>query len=368
MPTKVAYITSKKKKASKVAQPTKKPAPRGVQILGGQAAKDRAMLALPAAVRSPMPKQGMSDVERHIRCWVAGYIYVGDGAILGVQDTVYFRTATPVSGTGTVISGIVPVAASDASVGSSFCADVDKHFARKRVLHTSLHLHSLIPSTSNSMEVVIAPVRGSYGALPAATASQGGGNAITLVGNAYNAVAAMAGAFSTASWGDIAKDITGFIAGGSGSKQNEFDLYNATANDNETVGQTSSTTVGVGFAVSGVSGSAGLRGFNTHAVVLTESVDLLDYIGGMTTSTVVGNPRVCPECYKLRPSFVRDGEKRRTLNTALQAMIADSAKRLQQSEAEEKSSQSVPTAAARTPAACAAAAPGQPLSGGWFRA
>lgn len=240
----------------------------------------------PAAVRKPAPQLGVRDNVQTIS-WVMGFVYVGDGTT-GVADSVYFSPAQPISGkTLTICRGYVPIAAADAQFGSSYGSDVEKHFARKKILAQSVHLHSLIPSTSNSLEVVVAPGRGAYGLNTLASGSNGDAGIATFAANAYQNVLSMMDMFSLSSWEDIVKDLSRYVAGGFGAKQNEFDLQNPWASDATLIdGQSGDLVVPSTIFVGGVNSTPGLRGLRTHAIVVTQTVQLIDWIGSASAFTV----------------------------------------------------------------------------------
>jgi hypothetical protein len=227
--------------------------------------------AAPAAVSIKGMRVGMSDVLAHNISWLTGFIYVGNGT-LGATDGVYFGDT---SKTFTILKNI-PIAASDSVLGASYCSDIEKHYARKRIRSQKLTLLPLYPSTSNSMTVIIAPERGPGGTGGAATHTD------TTAANLYTNILSMNGAKQVASWEQLDLDLTPYIAGGSGAKQNEFSvdaLYAASTElgSNQPNGEGLIPTT---FAVSGNNGTSGLRGTVTHAVVISQVVDYIDFLGG----------------------------------------------------------------------------------------
>jgi len=243
-----------------------------------------------AVVRTRLTKLGMSDIRSHRITWVAGYTYVGNGTN-GTNNSVYYQTASStylIQGfsTGSKISGQVPILAGDPDIGQAYVADVEKHYARKVIRRMFIHVDSLQPSTSNNMMAVIGVSRGAGGAaesLPQALATAAVGS------NTVANVSSMRDAFTVDSWEHRTVEITQFIAGGSGPKQNEFEIgagpgngvsfYSPGANayPNLDVEGTCPACI----AVAGNSTTAGLEGTQVHQISITQEVDLLDYIGGM---------------------------------------------------------------------------------------
>jgi len=259
---------------------------RGPVYLGGA--------SLGAAVSSRAMRVGMSDVIGHTMSWLIGYTWVGDGATLGEANKVYLADPSQ-SYVTTLEAGIganTAIAAADGIWGAAYCGDVMKHYSRIRIRKQFLDLQSLVPSTANSMMVIIAGQRGGSGV---GTASSGHATA----GSSYTNVVSMAGATPVSSWESCRLDLTDFIAGGSGANQNEFDI-NAGLNNSSVQAQTSANARGIvpsTFAVSGNSTTAGLEGTAVHAVIGTWVVDLLDFIGGQAAPN--------PEGVTARPCVAR---------------------------------------------------------------
>jgi len=86
-------------------------------------------------------------------------------------------------------------------------------------------------------------------------------------------------------------NMTPYIAGGSGSRQNEFNINSPGLGE---VVATSGTTAYLSallpcaFVVSGHNSTSGLRGTQTHGVILSMNVDLLDFIGGTAELEPIG--------------------------------------------------------------------------------
>lgn len=231
----------------------------------------------------------MSDIRGLRVAAVIGTIYVGNGTN-GTTDAVYLQSASNtwlVSGRDatSMASGWAPLLISDADFGQSYIGDIEKHFSRKVIRKMWLHVNSLQPTTTANMVIVGAASRGSQGAeqgLPIATATA------VVPANTIANVQSCKGAFVLNSWENKTVDLTEFIAGGSGPRQNEFDLQTG-----PTVGQFWTTTatrstldasgvVPASICFAGNNTSTSFRGTDIANVVIEQEVDYLDYVGGMS--------------------------------------------------------------------------------------
>lgn len=299
-------LTMTKKRAQQPAQKVEPKRQRGPRNLSSQQQRrsvpnDRSVRPnlqrnpqqIGSVVRSRLTPSGMGDILKHRIAWQAGTVWVGNGTN-GTADSVYFLTKS-----GTYIiqgkaagSGFVPIAASDTDVGASYIADVEKHYARKVVRRMWIHIDSLQPSTSNNMMCVFGVSRGPGGGvasipITAATAAISQNN----VGN----VMSMKKPIVVDSWEHISVEITDFIAGGSGSKQNEFEIQGSpNAASIYAGGSGVATTVDLDnlvpacFCVAGTNTTAALRGTSTHIVTIEQEVDYLDYLGGQNQIAPIG--------------------------------------------------------------------------------
>lgn len=241
-----------------------------------------------AVVRTRLTKSGISDIRGLRVSYVAGYTYVGNNTS-GTNDAVLFQAknltlCNPyVAG---VSSGQVPIAASDPVLGATYISDLEKHFARKVIKKMWMHVDSLQPATSNNMMCVIAPSRGG-GATPYTSFSPAA--TAPLAGNTVENVSSMRGAFPVDSWESKSADISEFIAGGSGAKQNEFEIGST---DPAVTNVSGGDVDGEGlipacFAIAGNSTTTTLRGTKVHQIVIEQEIDLLDYIGGMAQASAI---------------------------------------------------------------------------------
>lgn len=227
-----------------------------------------------AAEFRPARRIGMKDLVAHEISYLAGYVYVGNGT-LGAADGVYYQNvskteiAVPQGGNG---SFHVPVLPTSAKVGSSYVADVEKHFARKVVRSAKAELISLQPATSNSMVAQIAPVRGAGDSDGVNFAT--GTDAAQTLANALG----MDGSRSCTSWESAVCDLTPYIAGGSGARQNEFntDWADNAASEWKDLNGVAPCCL----SIAGQNNTTALRGTQTHMIVIRLVLDYLDFIAG----------------------------------------------------------------------------------------
>jgi len=244
-----------------------------------------------------MPSIGLPQRLRATIGWVAGTSFVGNGTN-GVANSVYMKPASGVSLVGPSAGGSSsrcwwPAAPTDASVGRSYMTDIMKHYSRLVIHKARVCLVSLHPSTANDCTVQLAVARGP------GMAQQG---YVTTLATATTVAATTAeivplpsnSRMSAASYESMDLDVTGFIAGGSGPKQNEFEINadsaqtawwpafgTATALDGEGL-------VPFSLIVAGTNSTAALQNLDVHDVVIEYEMELLDFIGSMTLLAPVG--------------------------------------------------------------------------------
>lgn len=241
-----------------------------------------------AVVSTRLSKMGLSDIRGHLVTWIAGTSWVGNGTD-GTTNSVYFATASKtylIGGFGSGSSGAAPVLGADTDVGATYVKDIEKHYQRKVIRKAWINVDSLQPSTSNNMMLVVAPSRGGgqgQTSLPITFAT----SAVTA--NSVAGVSSMNGAFCVDSWQSKRVDVTKFIAGGSGAKQNEFEIGNnlgagygypfySGGSDNPT-DMVCQGVVPFCFSVAGNNTTSALQGTSVHQISITLLVDYLDYIG-----------------------------------------------------------------------------------------
>jgi hypothetical protein len=240
-----------------------------------------------AVQRTRITRSGVSDIRKLRLSWVAGFTYVGNGTN-GVANTVYFLTGSNGSrwvakGNSATVSGMVPIASGDLDLGAPYINDIEKHFSRKVIHRMWCHVDSLQPSTANNMMAIIGFSRGPGGFPASQPASVVG----TPAGNTVPNLSSMKGSFPIDSWEHKTVEITEFIAGGSGPRQNEFEIQSSP--EATSLWQATNTyptidpdgLIPACFAVAGNCTTAGLQATNVHQITFEQEVDLLDYVGGM---------------------------------------------------------------------------------------
>jgi len=219
----------------------------------------------------------------HRVSWVAGGIFVGD-ATLGASNGVYFCSVD-----GTTICAqtgrtpFIPIAGQDDSFGATYVKAIFELYRRVRYRSIKVHFIPLQSSTANNLTLTAAPVRGSPGYHEIATFSTGA----TVAPASQAAVMSMNGSRTRDSFEQLDLDLTPFIAGGSGPKQNEFAVA---GEDSKISGDETALYIGripACFVVSGNSTVGGIRGTVTHYVVVEAVVDLYDFVGAIPVLNVV---------------------------------------------------------------------------------
>jgi len=248
---------------------------------------------LGAVVRTIMPRIGFSDLRSHRISWILGYTFVGDGT-RGAANAVLFLTnmGTYITGNGAgpAAQGAVPILSSDTQLGATYCSDIEKHYSRKVIKRMWVHVASLQPATSNNMMAVVAVSRGPGLAQQGVQAVQ----ATSVNAQGFTNVMSMNNAMTVDSFETKSMDVTQFIAGGSGAKQNEFELAQAgVATTVIQAGQTAIVDELEGLApasliVSGNSTTAGLQNTKVHAIIIEQEIDLLDFVGGSPIIAPIG--------------------------------------------------------------------------------
>jgi hypothetical protein len=227
-------------------------------------------------------RMGVSDLKKLCIGWLAGYTYVGNNT-LGTNDSVYYVDSTVTY----TMPSFVPVLLADALLGQSYVTDIAKHFARVKITKLHAEFLSLNPSTSNSMVANVAPHRGGNLQWTLKTDTTA---AITQA-----SVLGAQGQIQIASWQNGFIDLTPYIAGGSGQRQDEFSQYSAAESD--LYGTTAATADDAevlsllspaGLAVSGSNATTALRGTKIHAILLQAEIDLLDFTGGISSGVSEG--------------------------------------------------------------------------------
>jgi len=245
----------------------------------GRADGGQGLAQVGAAVVVRQPMVGLADLQCHKCSWVAGKVYVGNGT-LGAANGVYFRTAAtnPAGNAGYTVTPMVPVAPGDQYLGASYMQVLQQLYRRKRFRSIKVWFRPIQSSTANNLTLTVAPMRG-----PPGFNEEIVGSMSTVAANSQDGVMSLTGTKTVDGFIPTVIDLTPYIAGGSGAKQNEF------ANSATSAGGTwlnNTTSQGLGscpccFYVAGTSSLAALEGTNTHTVTIEAEIDWLDFVGGM---------------------------------------------------------------------------------------
>lgn len=271
---------------------------------------------VPAAISSNQrARAGLDDVRDMEIAYDSAQVYVGNGTN-GAANTVYF-CGTDANSLFTFNSPfpILPMdQGGSPSWGQAYCADVFKHYARYRVKRVTAQYLPNNVSTANELSIYLAPVRGGCAGIAATSLSA----AQPVQKYSIAAVQALKGACGGAAWEKPAIDLTPYVAGGTGPKQNEFSVY-------DTIGSNSGTNneaVPCAFVAAGYCGTAALQATYVGNVRVTMLVDLLDFIGNITLGTL-GETRFLNFCKMLEDRLARDVDFRRRLRKVLDSADAD---------------------------------------------
>lgn len=250
-----------------------------------------------------LPSIGLPSRLRATIGFVTGTVFVGNGTN-GVANSVYFRVATGLNLAGDAAAGSaarcwMPAAPCDNNLGQTYMQDIMKHYTRLIIHKARVCLVSLHPSTANDCSVQLVVARG------AGPAQQGKIQALATAGAVAAATADVLpmperSRITCASYESKDLDVTSFIAGGSGAKQNEFEINadsGATAVHSATNTVTAMDLEGIvpfSFLIGGTNSTAGLQNTNVHDVVIEYDMELLDFIGGMNLLAPVGVGETAP--------------------------------------------------------------------------
>lgn len=274
------------------------------QPSSGRSASGLGFVSAPVATNTVMRgfARGLPDMPVRFN-YCAGQIVVVTTATSGTRvpaGTVAFQPSTI---TDTNIScNWVPVAPADISTlnpgnsdgyGAGFVNDVFKHFARVRYNRIGMWVlpYGRGTSTTNSTSYVIAPYRGALANIADNQSTNGPYRVILANTSSLNDdspfttgdLLTCKGAISGSTWQPAYLDLTPYIAGGSGPKQNEFTMQGYRAGLTGT--PQFAVNVPVSYAVSGQSFDSSILALpgTTSLPVLAEVVieldcNLLDFV------------------------------------------------------------------------------------------
>jgi len=230
------------------------------------------------AVRVRLPTVGMSDLMQHRITWIAGTVYVGNGT-LGATNSVYMAvpSGAQIFSAGTGGGFWIPFAPADSVVGSTYGATLMKLYRRMRLRNASVHLLTVQSSTTNNAVMSVAPCLGPPGAAEFAAVGTG-----TSAAQSLQNLMSISGIETGDSFENVHLDLTPYIAGGAGPRQNEFAIANSIAAAGDPGGVANALgVVGAAFQIAGNSTVSALQGTVTHNIVCSMVVDLLDFVGAV---------------------------------------------------------------------------------------
>lgn len=231
---------------------------------------------MPVAV-TPFPRSspGLTDIQNIRLEYDANSVYVSAGAA-GVTNGVYLTNAS----VARCVTSAVPIAPGDQGllpVGALYCNDLFKHFTRIRYHRIRVQYMPDVSATTAEMTIYLAPLRG--GAMALTTPTMGAGT--PAVPFSITDIQSMKGNVGGAHWSAPCLDLTSYIAGGSGPKQNEFDMSMSPAANGEAV-------VGIPcmFAFAGNSTQVSYQNTIIGRLRVSVVVDLLDFVGNFNPGAV----------------------------------------------------------------------------------
>jgi len=234
---------------------------------------------------------GMSDISALSFCFDACQVWQGN-ATNGANLALFL---TPIANQGLYLTGgILPIAPGDNGViaagggtfGAAYVTDLFKHFARVRFRKIVMIYCPLTANTGQDTVLYFAPIRGGAASISTASLGSAQGSVIPL-----STIQGMRGNKGGPHWRPCVLDLTPYIAGGSGPKQNEFTLDitgSATAAVADLVAEVAlpcEVAFGGNSSVSAHNGSA--LGYIKVCCV----VDLLDFVGGLSLGSVTLDAR-----------------------------------------------------------------------------
>jgi hypothetical protein len=250
------------------------------------------------AVMIRTPQIGIPNLREFKTSYYAGTVRVGNGT-LGATNTVYYLLNDSVhTVTG---NSPIPIAPASADLGASYILAIEKLFRRKHYRYIKIYFIALQSSTTNNMTLTAAPVRGP----PDATEGYGLAATTDTTANHFtqSALFSYNGVRTIDSFESMCLDLTAYIAGGSGSDQREFAIGSQdelTPNgiaDNNMLG-----VVPCSIVLAGNSTVSALQGTDTHAIVVEQCCDYLDFTGANPTLTPVSYNVILTESQKQQKS------------------------------------------------------------------
>ncbi len=242
---------------------------------------------MPAATglgRIPKYLPSFSDMPDFTICYNPADIVLGGNASStapGSSGLAYWQPRGPAATNCVLYGGLLPVCPADTWIGRVNTADIMKHYQRRIYTSIKVFLTPEITNTSANGLFAIAATRGGSDTDQAAAYT-----GATLAVPSDTDVMTMKNALPFRIYDSVEYDATWAIAGGSGPKQNEFNIGNTNGSASTVLGNAidgnglvpCSLFIG-GSAFAQASGSANIP---THRVILQMRMHLLDYRGTIT--------------------------------------------------------------------------------------
>lgn len=273
--------------------------PAGGQIPDSRRFSSRALSAPISRPVTFRPAAGLPDIRGLKFRYATGAMWCGGvsgGSNYGQTGNVYFTTsgATPPpqiqapNGSTVVYVPILPAdtnsTSSGVGFGVSYMTDILKHFARVRFNALSVHYEPFAAgsSTTSNCTMAMAPYRGPVTSfVNASNPYLLTSTPTSISANNTNYVASSRDGVTFPSWQSMSLNLTPYIAGGSGAKQNEFPV-----NTLASVGPGIITPLAVpcAFSIGGSYSGSALDTSYIAQVWVEANIDLLDFVGVLPNS------------------------------------------------------------------------------------
>jgi hypothetical protein len=217
-------------------------------------------------------RRHVSDVKDFTVSYTVGFLSATDNTKTGSAGTISFIPASNVQaanpGNGFSIYGMAPILPGDIDYGLAPVGQIIGSFERIRYKRIQLTIHPMRGSTSDDGVFIVAPLRGGYYTYTIGTSATSSTTYATLLD--------LQEAKSQPLWQQASIDLTPYIAGGSGSKENEFFTSFGTKS---AASNAVTTVIPTAFVVAGVTNiNASTSSYNyISSCRVTCSMDLLDW-------------------------------------------------------------------------------------------
>jgi len=224
------------------------------------------------------PRGKASDIKDFTFNYIWGGTVVGDSAHTGAGGFINFVPAYALGTTNAICtSGVCPVAPGDTAWGLPGFGQIMVQFTRIVFKRLMLEVIPVRGSSTDTGLMCIAPVRGFNYSVTWGTSSS--------MSIAESTVIDMSGSKMFPMWEGAKLDLTPYIAGGSGAKENEFPTLGFLNNSNSQTNEISDwLSIPCGIILGGQTQIT--SNFQTHIFRMHATVDLLDW----TANPFVNNP------------------------------------------------------------------------------